>query len=113
MIMFIKVFTLPLTPALVILGHGSRVGGAQRKTRTEDSQYRRLSPSPARSSCPRLLPQAVTTGSPSKVPVLSLYKFVTETKVKLYSQDLTRVFIVLLLPSSGQICHGILGSFPA
>lgn len=82
MIMFKKIFPLPLTPALVILGHGSRVGGARRKTRTGDSQCQRLSPSPARSSCPRLLPQAETTGSPSKVPFRSLYEFTNKQRQK-------------------------------
>ncbi len=66
-----------LTPALVILGRGSRVGGVRRRTRTEDSLHRCLSPSPARSSYPRCLPQAEIIGSPSKVPVLSLYMFKT------------------------------------
>lgn len=67
-----KAFALSLTPALVILGRGSRVGAARRRTQKEDSLYRRLSLLPAHSSCPHFLPQAETIGSPSKVPVPSL-----------------------------------------
>jgi len=97
----------------VILGHGSRAGGAQRKTQTEDSQSRHLSPSPARSSCPRLLPHAETTGSPSKVPFLSLFKTNRDKSQPLVTRPQHSVFIVLLLPSSGQLCHWKLGSLPA